>query len=93
MQRQRNARDNRMPVARCILPKQPGRRVPRTVVAIEQPSPTGIVAIDQPERLAERAGEMRHGGIDGDDQIQILDQRGGIGKIMEVGRPVGDAVA
>ena len=78
--------------SRVVSTKQPGRRIPRTILAIEQPPPARIVAIEQPERLAERAGEMRHRGIDGDDRIQILDQRGGVGKIMEVGGPVRDAV-
>jgi hypothetical protein len=80
-----NARDDWVPVSRFILPKQPGRRVPGTVVTIEQPSPTGIVAIDQPDRLTERAGEVRYGSVDGNDQIQILDERGGIGKVLEIG--------
>ena len=80
-----DARDDRIPVSRFILPKQPDCRVPRTVVAIEQPSPAGIVAIDQPDRFTERAGEVRYGGVDGDDQIQMLDERGGIGKVLQFG--------
>ena len=48
------------------------------------------MAIDEPERLAERAGKVRHGGIHGNDQIQILDQRRGIREVVEVGGPVDD---
>jgi len=40
-QRSTNARDDAVPCARVILPEQAGGRVPRAVVAIDEPAPVG----------------------------------------------------
>jgi hypothetical protein len=39
-------------------------------------------------RYSHRTGEMRHGGIDRNNMIQIADQPGGLGKIAEFLRMV-----
>ena len=58
-----NARDDVIPLARVILPKQAGGRIPWAVVAIEQPAPVGNELQQDPDRLAQRAGEMSDRGV------------------------------
>jgi len=82
MQRGMNARNDAIPLAGLILPKQAGGRVPWTVFAIEQPTPAGIVSIEEPKWFAECASKMHHRGIHGNDQVQIFDQRGSVRKVM-----------
>ena len=79
-----NACDQRFPRACGVLAKQPGRRIPGAVVAIQEPSPASVVAIEQPKWLAKRAGEMRHRRVHRDNEVQILNQCGGVGKIIQV---------
>ena len=47
--------DHGIPVAPRILSKLTGGRIPGAIVTIEQPSPARVVAIEEPERLAERS--------------------------------------
>src|SRR5580692_13041820 len=49
-----NARHDAVPSARLILTKQPGRRVPRAVVAIEQPAPDEDVRQQNPDWFGQR---------------------------------------
>jgi hypothetical protein len=93
IERRVHARDDVLPVTCCVLPEQPQRRVPRAVVAIEQPPPTGIVAIKQPKRFSERAGKVGDRSIHRNDEVEVFDQRSRIGKVCEIVGPVGDAVA
>ena len=41
-----------VPVTRFRLAELPERRIPRTVIPIEQPSPTRVESIEQPHRFA-----------------------------------------
>jgi hypothetical protein len=43
---------------------------------------------EQPNRLGHRAGEVGHGGIDANHQIEILDQSGSFSEIGQMGREV-----
>ena len=49
--------------------------------AAAQPAPAATV--QHPDRLAERAGEMRDRGVDSDHRVQRLDERG-VGKVLEL---------
>ena len=72
------------PVSGDALAEETCGRIPRTVFAIEEPAPVGIVRQQNPNRLAECAGEMRDGGVNGDQQIEIGERCGGVGEIVEV---------
>ena len=68
-----------IPIAGPLLTEQPRGRIPRAVVAIQQPAPVGAVLQHDPHRLAQRTGEMRHRRIDRHHQIEQRDQRRGVG--------------
>ena len=65
--------DHGIPSAGSALPKLSQTRIPGAVITVEQPAPSGIVAIEEPQWLAECAGEVRHRGIYGDDEVEIVD--------------------
>ena len=77
-------------VARRRLPVQSRRRIPRAVVAIEQPSIVRHIRQKDPDRLAKRARKMRNAGIDRNHEIKLLDQRRGIGKTFKLARRIQD---
>ena len=80
--------DWRLPIAGAGLSKKPHRWIPRRIVAVEHPSPIRHMRQQNPRRFSHRAGEMRDRRIDGDDQIQITDERGTIVEIAQVIRPI-----
>src|ERR1051326_536953 len=55
-----------VPIAALALAEQAQARVPRGVLALEQPAPVGPRAEHHPGGAVERAGNMRDGGIRGD---------------------------
>ena len=71
----RDARDHGGPVLAFLLAEQPHGRIPGIVLAIEHPAPIGHPRQQHPDRLAERAGEMRDRGIDRDHQIERARRR------------------
>ena len=70
-----------MPVGRRRLAIKPERRIPRAVATFDQPTPAWNEAVHQPDRLAEGAREVDDGGINRNDQVEVLDQRRGVGKV------------
>src|SRR6187399_2080263 len=70
--------DDRLPIAEALLAEKPRRGVPRTVAAIEEPTPVGREGQQDPDGLAQRAREVRHGGIHRDDEVELLDEAGGV---------------
>src|SRR6185437_1287298 len=88
-----DAADHRIPAARFVLPELPHTRIPRTVITVEQPAPARVVSIEQPQRLPKRAGKVRDRRIDRNDEVEIVDQRRGVGKVVKVAAPVDDAMA
>jgi hypothetical protein len=62
----RTRRRTSIPIAGKALPEQPQRRVPRAVLPLEQPTPVGPRAQQDPGRLPEGACEVRHCGVDCD---------------------------
>ena len=55
------------------LAKNSGGRVPGTVGSIEQPPPIAPLRHQDPYRFAERSGQMRQRGIDGENEVETLD--------------------
>ncbi len=82
-QRRVNARYNAIPLASIILPKQTGRRIPRTVVAIEQPAPVGHKGQQHPDRLSQRTSEVSDAGIHRNHEVQIRYERRSVGEILQ----------
>ena len=78
------------PVLALVLAEQPHGRVPGIILAVEHPAPIGHPRQQHPDRLAERAGEMRDRGVDRDHQIERGDGAGGVGEILEFGRKIFD---
>ena len=76
-----------MPVAVGRLPEQPRRRVPRTIVAAEQPAPVRNLPQRDESRPAERTGKVRDHRIRRDDEIEIGDHGGCIAErlVADVG--------
>ena len=85
LQRVSRRLDHTGPVARTGLAKLAQLRIPGAVVAVQQPAPAGIEAVQQPNRLAERAGLMGDRGVDTDDEVKIGDEGGGIGEVVQIG--------
>src|SRR4051794_34081187 len=77
--------ENTAPVAAVGLAEQAHRRVPRAVVAAEHPTPVRSLRKHHPRFNAERAAKMRDGCVDGDDQVQLRDQRGSVREIAQLG--------
>src|ERR1700722_999504 len=76
--------DSAVPVTERRLAKQPCARIPRTVVALEEPAPAGVEPIEDPDWPSHRAREVRRRRVDRNDQIEIRDQRGRIDKIIKL---------
>ena len=57
-----DAPNDASPISVRFLPVQFGCRIPGTIGSIEEPSPAGIETIEDPDRLARNAGQMRGGG-------------------------------
>src|ERR1700738_4284335 len=91
LQRRAHPREHLVPVAGGTLAEQAQRRIPRAVLALAEPSPVRPEAQHHPAGPAERAGNMRDGGGDREDEIEMGDGRGGLGKVGEMKRKVGDA--
>ena len=68
------------PVAITLLTEQAHRRIPGTVVTIQQPAPFGDLLQQNPAAHAQRPDQMCHRGVDRDHQIHALHHRGGVGK-------------
>ena len=77
-------RDHGRPILGYRLPVQPRGRIPRAVGAPQLPAPIGVPGQQNPGRTSEGAGQMRHAGIDADDQIQAIAERGGVAEIVEL---------
>src|SRR5580700_9231070 len=72
-----DAGDHAGPRPAIVLAKQAGGRIPGAVLAIQEPAPLRYERQHDPDRLRQRAREVGDAGIDGDDEVQIGDQRRG----------------
>src|SRR6266699_2641506 len=88
-----DSRDDLVPTPRPLLSENSHRRIPRRVFALEHPEPFGFEAIQVPHGLPQRARQMHHGGIDTDDQIQLINERRGFKKIPAFVHPVENSQA
>ena len=76
-------------MAGAALAKEADGGVPGAVAAVEHPLPGGGGRQEEPDGLGHCCGEMRHAGIDRDNQVEVFNYRGGIGEIMQVVCEVG----
>ena len=76
------------PVVRLGLPEEPGTGVPWGIGSVEQPAPVGLVSQEDPYGFTHSPSQMADGRVDGDDQIELRNQSGGIGEIVEIIGPV-----
>ena len=83
------------PAPRPRRPVWPGgtaaRSGTRGCPAIQHPAPVGGLGDHDPDRLAHRAGQMAHRGVDRDHQVEVLHQRRRLAEIGQVVRQVGHA--
>ena len=64
--------------------------MPRAVIAIEHPAPIVIRRQEHPHGLPKRTSQVSHRCIHCYHQIELFDQRGGIGEIVDgVGQVMG----
>ena len=84
----RQARHHVGPGLVLALAEQPHGRVPRIVLAPDQPAPIGDPGQQHPNRLAERAGQMGDRGIDRDHQVERRHRAGSRGEIVEPERQI-----
>src|SRR5215469_5652000 len=82
-----------MPIAATLLSKQPHRRIPGAVIAIEHPGPTRDPGEQKPNLLSERPRQMSDTGIDADHQIHEMTERGRVGEVMERAAEMGDILS
>ena len=75
----------RGPVVGFVLPEEFHGWVPGRVGAIEEPAEIGDEREENPDAAGQCAGEMGDGGVDGDEQIKLVDDGGGVGEIGDVG--------
>ena len=66
------------------MAKQAQRRIPGTVVPILEPAEASVETGQQPNRFAERTGQMRDCRIDADYEIKALDESRRVGKITYI---------
>src|SRR5579862_2415688 len=71
-------RNDIVPCARVILPKQASGRIPGTVVTVQQPAPIGREGQHHPDRLGQRTGEVSDAGVHREDKVQMRYERRGI---------------
>src|SRR4029079_14805883 len=79
-----DARDDRVPIAGLFLAKELRGRIPGTVIAIEEPAPVGRERQEHPDGLAQGAREVRDGGVDGNHDIELLDDAAGVEEVLEL---------
>jgi hypothetical protein len=65
-----NALDDLLPIACARLPENSHRRIPRAVLAIEEPPPAAVISRQHPGRNSKASGEVSNRGVDGDDEIR-----------------------
>ncbi len=76
-----HARDDLVPGLAALLAEQPHRRIPGAVIATEHPTPVTDPGKQQPDRLAERAGEMGDRCVDRDHEVKPGDCCRGLGEV------------
>ena len=92
-QRRQHIRHHDIPLSRGGLPEQARGRIPRRIVAAEQPAPVRNIGQQHPDRLAETACQMRHAGVDRDHEIELADQRCRVGKARQLAIRIADVAA
>ena len=80
----RDLADHGSPIATRLLAEEPRRRIPRAVLALEEPAPIGNERQHDPNPLAHGAGEMSDRRVDGNDEVEIGDGAGGLREIREL---------
>ena len=84
VQRGMNTRDDVVPRAGGILPKQASGRIPGAVVPIEVPAPIGYEGQQYPNRFCQRTSEVSDAGFHRDHEVQIRDERRRVGETPQL---------
>jgi len=79
------------PVGELGLAEEAEGGVPGGVGAVEHPAPVGGEGEEDPCGFGECAGEVDEGGVDGDEEVEVFEEGGGVGEIVEVGGEVDHA--
>ena len=74
-QRGEDLTQNRSPITGSGLAENTHGRIPRTVGAVVKPAPFAGKRQQQPDRFAQRAGQVRRSSIDTYDEVELLDDR------------------
>src|SRR6267378_7468515 len=89
----RHSFQNAVPIAAPRLPEQPRGGIPRAVFSLLQPSPVRSERKKNPYGLGQRPGEMRHCGVDADDEVEPFNQGSGVGEAFQLCAVVEHALA
>jgi hypothetical protein len=72
------------------LAKQAGAQIPRGLGVAVTPAPACVEPVEDPDRLADRAGQMRRRGVARDHEVEVGDERRRVGEVVQVRGQVDD---
>jgi hypothetical protein len=87
LQGQGYALEKLWPITASTLTPEAERGIPATGLTGEPPTPVGHVVEQQPGGVANRAGQMGHGAVIGDQQIAIANNGSGSNRSTSSKRP------
>ena len=79
------------PVVDRGLAEEAGVGVPRGLVGGGAPAPVGVAPEEGPGGAGHGAGEMGDGGVDGDEEIELGQEGGGVGEIEKMPGEIDEA--
>ena len=66
-------------------------RVPGGVEPVLHPAPVGLPGQEKPQGLAHGGGEVGYGRVGGEDEVEVLNDGGGVGEVAVMGAGVDQA--
>src|SRR5262249_11777207 len=76
-----HALEHAVPIAGLGLAKETHAGIPGRIFAIQEPYPVRAEGYQEPARPAQRASQVPDRTVYRDDQVQAVDERGGVGEI------------
>ena len=83
-----DALDENGPVVGAGLAEEADWRVPGGVWAVLHPAPVGLPGQEEPEGFAHGCGEVGDGGVGREDEVEGLEDGGGVGEVAVLGAGV-----